>query len=258
MPYLDDGQPIDVRVDARSALGDRGSIDLVGNQTALVRAVVESGTSTIVVLMHGRSLSVNYVHEHADAVLDGWYLGQETALAICRTLFGENNPGGKMVVTVPRSSAHVPAYYSQRHSANWKDYLFEDGPPLYPFGYGLSYTDFRLENIQLSSQEATVGDTVTVSVDVSNIGDVDGDEVVQVYVQDVVGSTTRPRIALKAFQRVTLRAGETRSIQLNLEPIAFEMVGLNHQRMIEPGEFRVFVGTSSREKDLTMRSLLLK
>ncbi len=242
----------------RSALGDRGSIDLVGNQTALVRAVIESGTPTVVVLMHGRSLSINYVEQHADAILDGWYLGEETAQAICKTLFGDNNPGGKLVVTVPRSSAHVPAFYSQRHSANWKDYLFEDGPPLYPFGYGLSYTEFKLENVQLSQQQAKVGETVTVSVDVSNVGEMDGDEVVQVYVKDMVGSTTRPHMALKAFKRVSLMPGETERITLTLEPSAFEMIDLNLNRVIEPGEFKVFVGTSSRQQDLAEIHLVLQ
>ncbi len=242
----------------RPALGDRGSIDLVGNQTALVRAIIETGTPTVVVLMHGRSLSINYIDQHADAILDGWYLGQETAQAICKTLFGENSPGGKLVVTVPRSSAHIPAYYSQRHSANWKDYLFENGPPLYSFGYGLSYTKFSLENIRLSSQVAKIGETIAVSLDVSNVGKMDGDEVVQVYVRDLVASTTRPNIALKAFKRVSLKPNETKKVQLNLTPSAFEMINLDYDRVIEPGEFKVLVGTSSRQQDLTELDLVLK
>lgn len=241
----------------RPALGDRGSIDLVGNQTALVRAVIETGTPTVVVLMHGRSLSINYINQHADAIVDGWYLGDETAAAVCRALFGENNPGGKLVVTVPRSSAHVPAFYSQRHSANWKDYLFENGPPLYSFGYGLSYTDFELKNIQLSGDSMKIGDSVDVTLDVSNTGQRDGDEVVQVYVRDVVGTTTRPNIALKAFERVSLKAGETKKVSLKLDAAAFEMIGIDHQRIIEPGDFKVFVGTSSRMEDLKELSLQL-
>ena len=242
----------------RGALGDRGDINLVGNQDALVKAVIDTGTPTIVVLIHGRSLSINYINEHAHAIVDGWYLGDETARAIANTLFGENNPGGKLVVTVPRSSAHVPAYYSQRFSGNWKDYLFEDGPPLFPFGYGLSYTGFELSEIRLSDQSIAPGDSVAVTLDVTNTGDMDGDEVVQVYLRDVVGSTTRPDKALKAFKRVALEAGETKSIELTLEPAAFEMIDIAHNRVIEPGEFKVFVGTSSREEDLSELALIVQ
>ena len=242
----------------KGALGDRGNIDLVGNQGALVQAVIETGTPTIVVLMHGRSLSVNYIKEHADAIIDGWYLGDETATAIARTLFGENNPGGKLVVTVPRSSAHVPVYYSQRFSANWKDYLFEDGPPLFQFGDGMSYTDFELSNITLSKDSIRPGDSVAVKLDIANTGSMDGDEVIQVYLRDVVGSTTRPVKALKAFRRVALQTGEKKSVELVLEPTAFEMINLAHERVIEPGEFKVFVGTSSRHEDLTELSLIME
>ena len=242
----------------RGALGDRGDINLVGNQDALVKAVIDTGTPTIVVLIHGRSLSINYINEHAHAIVDGWYLGDETARAVATTLFGENNPGGKLVVTVPRSSAHVPAYYSQRFSGNWKDYLFEDGPPLFPFGYGLSYTGFELSEIRLSDQSIAPSDSVAVTLDVTNTGDMHGDEVVQVYLRDVVGSTTRPDKALKAFKRVALEAGETKSIELTLEPAAFEMIDIAHNRVIEPGEFKVFVGTSSREEDLSELALIVQ
>ena len=239
----------------RDALGDRGNIDLVGNQNALVQAVIETGTPTIVVLIHGRSLSINYIKEHADAIVDGWYLGDETATAVAKTLFGENNPGGKLVVTVPRSSAHLPAYYSQRFSANWKDYLFEDGPALFPFGFGMSYTNFELSNIELSAHSIKAGDAVDVTLDVTNNGAMDGDEVVQVYLRDLVGSTTRPERALKAFKRVELQAGETKSVRLTLESAAFEMIDLAYERVIEPGEFDVLVGTSSLDEDLTKLAL---
>jgi beta-glucosidase len=242
----------------RETLGDRGSIDLVGNQEKLIQAVIETGTPTIVVLIHGRSLSINYTNEHADAILDGWYLGEETSAAVCKTLFGENNPGGKLAVTVPRSSAHVPCHYSQRHSANWKGYLFEEGPPLYPFGYGLSYTTFQLENIALSSPEIMAGESCEVSFDITNTGQRTGDEVVQVYLRDVVGSTSRPDIALKAFKRVSLAPGEKQTIVLRLEADAFEMIDIDYNRVIEPGEFKVFVGTSSRRKDLTKLTLFVR
>ena len=242
----------------RSALGDRANIDLAGNQEALIQAVIETGTPTIVVLMHGRSLSINYTNEYADAILDGWYLGEETATAICRTLFGENNPGGKLVVTVPRSAAHVPCHYSQRHSANWKDYLFDEGPPLFSFGYGLSYTSFELNNIRLSTSLLKAGEPCEVLLDVANTGDLAGDEVIQVYLRDVVGSTTRPVKALKSFQRVSLNPGECKALTLPLGPEAFEMIDIDMNRVIEPGEFKVLVGTSSRDEDLTELTLIVE
>ena len=162
------------------------------------------------------------------------------------------------MVTVPRSSAHVPAYYSQRFSANWKDYLFEDGPPLFQFGEGLSYTSFELTNIELSAKTIQPGDSVNVALDVTNTGGMEGDEIVQVYLRDVVGSTTRPYKALKAFKRVSLEAGEKRRVELTLEPSAFEMIDLAFERVIEAGEFKVLVGTSSRDTDLTELSLLVE
>ena len=239
----------------RSALGDRSTIELAGNQEALVQAVVETGTPTIVVLMHGRSLSINYTKEQAGAIIDGWYLGESTAEAICQTLFGENNPGGKLAVTVPRSSAHFPCHYSQRHSATWKEYLFDEGPPLFPFGFGLSYTRFKIENIALSRNVIGAGEACSVSVEIENTGALAGDEVVQVYLRDVVGSTTRPALALKAFKRVSLQPGERTRISLELEAEAFEMIDRDFKRVIEPGEFKVLVGTSSRQEDLTERTL---
>ncbi|VGO12539.1 Beta-glucosidase BoGH3B [Pontiella desulfatans] len=242
----------------RETLGDRGSIDLVGNQEALVQAVIETGTPTVVVLMHGRSISINYANAHAAAILDGWYLGEETATAICKTLFGENNPGGKLVVSVPRSSAHLPCHYSQRHSANWKGYLFEDSSPLYSFGFGLSYTTFRLDNIALSASVIQAGDSCGVSLDVTNTGQMAGDEVVQIYLRDVVGSTTRPDRMLKAFRRVSLEPGQTKHLSLTLDAEAFEMIDLDFERVIEPGAFTVFVGTSSRMEDLVELTLFVE
>ena len=239
----------------RSALGDRSTIELAGNQEALIQAIVETGTPTIVVLMHGRSLSINYTKEQAGAIIDGWYLGESTAEAICQTLFGENNPGGKLAVTVPRSSAHFPCHYSQRHSATWKEYLFDEGPPLFPFGFGLSYTRFKIENIALSRNVIGAGEACSVSVEIENTGALAGDEVVQVYLRDVVGSTTRPALALKAFKRVSLQPGERKRISLELESEAFEMIDRDFNRVIEPGEFKVLVGTSSRPEDLAERTL---
>ena len=238
--------------------GDRDNLDLVGNQNELVKAIVETGTPVIVVLIHGRSLTINYINENAKAIVDGWYLGEQTGTAIARTLFGDNNPGGKLAVTIPRNVGQLPVYYSQKPTGTLKKYLFEDSSPLFNFGFGLSYTKFSLNNISLSSQTIKSGENCEVSVDVKNLGATSGDEVVQVYVKDVVSSITRPVMELKAFKRITLKAGEIQKVKLVLDKSAFEMLDINFKRIIEPGEFKIFVGTSSRKEDLKELTLQVK
>lgn len=238
-------------------LGDRANLDLAGNQNALVKAVVETGTPVVVVLMHGRSLTVNYIAEKANAVIDAWYLGQETGNVIAKALFGEINPGGKLPVTIPRSSAHLPNYYSQKASGNLKSYLFEDNSPLYPFGFGLSYTTFTISDVKLSKSKIKKTESCVVSAKVTNTGNMKGDEVVQIYVQDVVASVTRPAIQLKGFKRITLDAGKSQIVEITLPPESFEMVGLDYKTVIESGEFKILVGNSSVSEKLTERTLII-
>lgn len=238
--------------------GDRANLDLVGNQNELVKAIVETGTPVIVVLMHGRSLTINYIKENAKAIVDGWYLGEQTGTAIARTLFGDNNPGGKLAVTIPRNVGQIPVYYSQKPTGTLKKYLFEDSTPLFNFGFGLSYSHFSLKNIALSTTEIRSGETCDVTLDITNLGDRTGDEVVQVYVKDVVGSITRPKMQLKAFKRITLKPHETKKVKLVLKKEAFEMLNKNFKRIIEPGEFKIYVGTSSRKEDLKELTLNVK
>ena len=239
-------------------LGDRANLDLVGNQTALVKAIVETGTPVIVVLMHGRSLTINYIAEKANAVIDAWYSGQETGNVVAKTLFGEINPGGKLPVTIPRSSAHLPVYYSQKTSGNLKSYLFEDNSPLYPFGFGMSYTTFTITDIKLSKSKINKSESCVVSAKVTNTGKLLGDEVVQVYVQDLVASVTRPKLQLKGFMRVTVEAGKSKMVEITLAPESFEMVGLDYKTVIESGEFKILVGNSSVKENLTELSILIE
>lgn len=238
-------------------LGDRASLELVGNQNVLAQKIIETGKPVVVYLMHGRSLSINYIDKHATAILDGWYAGERTAQVVVKTLFGENNPGGKLVVTVPRSAAHVPAYYSQRKSGTLKSYLFENSTPLYPFGYGLSYTNFKFSDIRLSASKIKKTDNCVVSLNVTNTGKYDGDEVVQVYVQDLAGSVTRPSMQLKGFKRISVPKGETRYVEIVLPPSSFEMIGITNERVIEPGDFKILVGNSSDVKTLRELSLAI-
>ena len=231
----------------------RASLDLPGRQLDLVKAVHATGTPTVVVLVNGRPLTIPWIAEHVPAILETWFLGTEAGNAIADVLFGDVNPGGKLPVTFPRSVGQIPLYYNHKMTGRPPDpvnkytskYLDEAVTPLFPFGHGLSYTEFRLTNLQLSTQRLRPDERITVSVDVENIGQRAGDEVVQLYIRDVVASVTRPVRELKGFQRITLRPGEKRRVVFTLGP---EHLGFYNRQMrfvVEPGEFRVFVGTSS-------------
>lgn len=227
-------------------LGDRDSLDLLGQQDELIRAVVETGTPTIVLLINGRPLSINYAAAHVPAILEGWYLGQETGAAVADVLFGDVNPGGKLPITFPRSVGHLPAYYYQKPSAR-RGYLFTSIEPLFPFGHGLSYTTFRYENLRLASPCIGAGGVARVSVDVTNTGNRTGDEVVQMYIRDQIGSLTRPIKELRGFRRITLQPGETRTVEFDLPPEALAFLDENMEWTVEPGLFDVMVGGSSAQ-----------
>jgi beta-glucosidase len=229
---------------AESHLGDRPSLDLVGEQEELVRAIVETGVPTVVVLIHGRPLSVNYIAENVPAILDAWYLGQETGTALARILFGDVNPGGKLPVTIPRSVGQLPIFYNHKPTAR-RGYLFGTTEPLWPFGYGLSYTTFDYENLKVDRAEIGPSEIATVSVDVVNTGDRTGDEVVQLYVRDLVSSVTRPVKELKGFERVTLEPGERKTVTFPVGPEQLRFYNRAMERVVEPGEFELMVGGSS-------------
>ncbi len=226
--------------------GDRPSLDLPGEQEALVKAVLETGTPTVVLLIGGRPLSVPYLDEHVPAILQGWYLGQETGTAVADVLFGKVNPGGKLPVTMPRSAGQLPAFYNHKPSAR-RGYVLDETGPLYPFGYGLSYTTLAFDDLRLNTPRIRADEGVDVSVDVTNTGDRAGDEVVQIYVRDEVSSVTRPIKELKAFRKVTLAPGERRTVTFRLGPEAFAFYGINMERVVEPGRFMLMAGPNSRD-----------
>jgi beta-glucosidase len=231
----------------------RASLDLPGRQLDLVKAVHATGTPTVVVLVNGRPLTIPWIAEHVPAILETWFAGTEAGHAIADVLFGDVNPGGKLPVTFPRSVGQIPIYYNHKRTGRPPDptnkytskYLDEQTTPLFPFGYGLSYTQFRLSDLRLSRERIRPDESLTVSVIVENVGPRTGDEVVQLYIRDVAASVTRPVRELKGFERITLRPGEKRRITFTLGP---DHLGFYDRRMrfvVEPGEFRVFVGTSS-------------
>lgn len=235
-------------------LGDRASLDLVGQQDDLVEAVAATGTPVVALLFSGRPPSPRHVAARAAAILELWYLGQETGRAVAEVLFGDVNPGGKLPITIPRSVGHVPAYYNYKPSAR-RGYLFDSVEPLFAFGYGLSYTTFALTNLRLDRAAIGIGESVRVFVDVANTGPRAGDEVVQLYIRDVVSSVTRPVKELKGFQRISLAPGECRTVAFDVTPEHLAFYDIDMVWRVEPGEFRIMVGSSSRDQDLSSVTL---
>jgi beta-glucosidase len=241
---------------ADNHLGDRSSLDLVGQQEDLARAVLALGKPTVVVLLNGRPLSVNYLAVNAPALIEGWYLGQETGNAVADVLLGKVNPGGKLPVTIARNVGQLPLFYNHKPSAQ-RGYLFDTANPLYPFGYGLSYTSFDISAPRFGNASIVVGEPVQVSLDVANTGSRAGDEVVQLYVRDDEASVTRPVLELKRFQRITLKPGERRTVTFELKPDDFAVWDLQMKRVVEPGTFTISAGPNSadlKSATLTVRT----
>lgn len=227
-------------------LGDRDSLDLPGNQEELLRAIYETGKPVILLLLQGRPASIRFAAEHIPAILEGWYLGQEGGLAVAEILFGETNPSGKLPISFPRSVGQIPAYYSYKPSAR-RGYLFTEIGPLFPFGHGLSYTTFAYGEPRLDKPAVQAGETATLSVEVTNTGTRAGEEVVQLYVRDVLSrSVTRPVKLLKGFQRIHLRPGETRLVQFSIGREHLQYLDETMRQTVDPGEFLLMVGGSSQ------------
>lgn len=230
-------------------MGDRTSLDLIGRQQELVDAMLATGKPVIALLFNGRPLSINCLAQKVPVIFECWYLGQETGRAVADVLFGDYCPGGKLPITIPRSAGHVPAYYNHKPSAR-RGYLFDDVSPLYPFGFGLSYTRFSFSTPKLVRKSIRRDETAFVHVDVINIGNVRGDEVVQMYIRDKISSVTRPVKELKGFQRIALEPGKTKSVSFPITPDHLAFYDINMKWTVEPGEFEIMIGNSSRDADL--------
>jgi beta-glucosidase len=242
---------------SRHHMGDRASLDLFGRQEALLKALVETGKPVVVLLLNGRPISINYAAQHAAAILECWYLGQETGRAIAEVLFGGHNPGGKLPISIPRSAGHLPVFYNYKPSAR-RGYLFDDATPLFPFGYGLSYTSFAFRNLRLEKKKIGRGESTRVLVEVANTGRRAGAEVVQMYIRDRVSTVTRPVKELKGFQKVTLAPGATQTVVLDITPELLAFYDIHMNFVVEPGEFQIAVGNSSRDRDLLKVVLTVK
>ena len=237
-------------------LGDRTDLDLAGRQNDLVTALVATGKPIIALLFNGRPLSINHLVRQVPAILECWYLGQEGGRAVAEVLFGDVNPGGKLPISIPRSVGQLPIFYNHKPSAR-RGFLWDDAKPLFPFGYGLSYTRFEIRKVRLEKRRIKRGQRTKVTAEVVNTGKRAGAEVVQLYIRDCVSSVTRPVKELKAFQKVVLRPGEAKTIQLEITPASLAFYDLKMKYVVEPGEFSILVGTSSRNEDLQKLTLVV-
>ena len=236
----------------------RSNIDIPGVQNELANSIFKIGKPVVVVLFNGRPLTIADLDLKAPAILEAWFPGIEAGNAIADVLFGDYNPSGKLTMTFPRNVGQVPIFYNAKNTGRPVDpklpdekyksrYLDVVNAPLYPFGYGLSYTDFEFSDLQIPKPVIHKGDTLTITVNVANMGDYDGEEVVQLYVQDLVGSVTRPVRELKGFQKVMIQKGKSKTITFRLTEADLRFYDLNMNYTSEPGDFKVYIGGNSRD-----------
>lgn len=225
---------------------DRASLQLMGHQERLMQALVDAGVKLVVVYIEGRPLNMNLAAEKANALLTAWYPGGEGGMAIADVLFGDYNPAGRIPVSIPRNVGQIPVYYSKHPS---HDYIDSPAAPLYSFGYGKSYTTFEYSNLVCTAVKAAAGEDVLarVSFTLTNTGKRDGEEVPQLYIRDVTSSVETPHMALKNFDRIALRAGESRTVTFDLRHNDLALYNLKMEHTVEPGEFKVMVGAASND-----------
>lgn len=235
----------------------RTNIDLPGIQKEFLAELKKLNKPIVLVLMNGRPLTLSWEHENMDAILEAWYPGTMGGDAIAQTLYGINNPSGKLPMTFPRNVGQIPIYYNHKNTGRpylgLKDpeqkyksrYIDVDNSPLYPFGYGLSYTKFSYTNLKISSSTLNFNDKIKVSTDVTNTGNYDGEEVLQLYIKDEVGSVTRPVKELKGFNKIILKKGEKKTVEFEISANDLRFYDINMQFVAEPGDFEVTIGGDS-------------
>jgi beta-glucosidase len=230
---------------------DRDMLALPGVQEDLVKAVYETGTPVVLVLVNGRPYTMKWLAENIPAIINAWEPGEEGGRAVADVLFGDYNPGGKLPNSFPLNEGQIPTYYghkpSGRKSEPWMDYVDGSARPLFEFGYGLSYTTFQFTNLKIEKAKITGKGTLKVTVDVKNTGKREGDEVVQLYINDIVASVTRPVKELKAFERIHLKPGEKKTVALEVTADQLAFYNKKMERKVEPGAFKVMIGRSSED-----------
>src|SRR5690606_2003 len=235
----------------------RTDIEIPQIQQDLLKALLKTGKPVVLVLFTGRPLALTWENENVPAILNVWFGGSEAGDAIADVLFGDVNPSGKLTMTFPQNVGQVPLYYNHKNTGRplegeWfqkfrSNYLDVSNEPRYPFGYGLSYTSFQYSDIKLSKTSFKPGERITASVTVTNTGSRDGKEVVQLYIRDLVGSITRPVKELKGFQKIQLKAGESKTVSFEISEEDLKFYNNSLDFVSEPGDFKVFIGTNSRD-----------
>ncbi len=232
----------------------RSTLDLPGVQEDLIKELYKTKKPIVVVLMNGRPLTINWISENIPAILETWFLGIQSGNAIADVLFGDFNPSGKLPVTFPKHVGQIPIYYNHKNTGRpyrpdnprftsfYNDFTVE---PLYPFGYGLSYTTFEYSNLKLSKKQIQKDETLKVSIDIKNTGNCEGAEVVQLYIRDLIGSVTRPVKELKDFRKIYLKPGESKTVEFIITPEKLKFYDINMNYVVEPGDFKIFVGKNS-------------
>jgi beta-glucosidase len=233
----------------------RSMLDLPGLQQELLGKVYSTGKPVVVVLMAGRPLTIPWMTENVPAIVNAWHLGTTAGSAIVDVLSGDYNPSGKLVITFPRNVGQIPIYYSMKHTGRPFDaknkytskYLDVPNEPLYPFGFGLSYTSFEYSNLEVSKPEISTAEELTVSITITNSGQMAGEETAQLYIQDLVGSVTRPVKELKSYQKVVVQPGESKSLSFTITNDDLKFYDKNMKWTSETGDFKVYVGSNSRD-----------
>ena len=226
---------------------DRAYLSLPGYQEELIAAVAATGKPVVVVLVGGSAITMNNWIEKVPGILDVWYPGEQGGDAVADVLLGKYNPAGRLPITFPIAEAQLPLVYNHKPTGRGDDYHNLSGQPLYPFGYGLSYTSFNYSDLTLDKKTISSKETAKLSFSISNTGTKDGEEVAQLYIRDLLASVARPVLELKGFQRVFSKAGETKRLEFDIQPEMLEMLDAQLKRVVEPGVFRLMVGSSSRD-----------
>ncbi|MCB0744485.1 MAG: glycoside hydrolase family 3 C-terminal domain-containing protein, partial [Ignavibacteriae bacterium] len=233
---------------------DRALLNLPGHQEELIRKISETGTPTIVLLVGGSAITMNNWIEDIPAILDVWYPGDVGGDAVADVLFGDYNPAGRLPITFPIAEAQLPLYYNHKPTGRGDDYKNLTGQPLFPFGFGLSYTKFEYSNLQFDKKITSPNEKIKLEFELKNAGNYPGDEVVQLYIKDLFASVARPIIELKGFQRIHLDVGESKIVKFEITPELLSMLDKNLKQIVEPGDFRIMIGSSS--KDIKLRETI--
>jgi beta-glucosidase len=236
--------------------GDLVNLELLGDQNELVDSLKTLNKPIAAFVFSGPPISFVHLKKSVPAIVQCWYLGQETGYAVAETLFGDNNPSGKLSMSIPRSAGHLPDYYYSKPTARIRPYNLDSISPLYPFGFGLSYTNYVYSNLKISKPTISANENVTVTVDIKNIGERAGVEIVQLYIRDEVSSVTRPVKELKDFKRIALNPGEVKQVSFIITPDKLKFYDIDMKEVIEPGDFDIMVGSSSQKYDIVKLTVL--